>query len=314
MEGSKQQLGLDAGERSRKRVHPWIKAAAHCSLCFVVGALAALAPLVATGAPSAGTIRATFLSSWSNARQGGAAPPPLPDIGLLLIVTVTRPDGGMEQDASLARLAHTMRHVAPPLLWIVVGEENRTATARAVHVLHGSGIMFRHLVYDAGNLTDADADAADEVNYQRNLALRHIERHRLNGVVHFAGASAVYDLRFFQQLRRTRCVSSFLFLVFMSCYLLQKHISSTLESSMLWDSERSPVRWNSTESATQDFIQFIRQTTTTDEIKLMTFPCDCSESQLMLWHLEMPRFTQIIQEKETQQQQSFTDTEGDLLT
>ncbi|GJN37424.1 hypothetical protein PR202_gb26377 [Eleusine coracana subsp. coracana] len=209
MEGNKQLLGLDAGERSRTRAHPWIKAAAHCSLCFVVGALAALAPLVATGAPSAGTIRATFLSSWSNAQQEGAAPPPLPDIGLLLIVTVTRPDGGMEQDASLARLAHTLRHVAPPLLWIVVGEENRTATARAVHVLHGTGIMFRHLAYDTSNLTDADT--GDEDEYQRNLALRHIERHRLNGVVHFAGASAVYDLRFFQELRRTRCVSSFLF-------------------------------------------------------------------------------------------------------
>ena len=64
----------------------------------------------------------------------------------------------------------------------------------------------------------------------------------------------------------------------------------------------------------QDFIQFIRQMTTTDEIKLMTFQCDCYESQLLLWHLEMPRFTQIIEEQETQQQQSLTETEGDLLT
>jgi putative beta-1,4-xylosyltransferase IRX9 len=45
--------------------------------------------------------------------------------------------------------------------------------------------------------------------------------------------------------------------------------------------------------------------TTEDEIKLMTFQCDCSESQIMLWHLEMPRFTQIIEEQETRQQQTL---------
>lgn len=207
MEGSSKQLRLDTGERSRKRLQPWIKAAVHFSLCFLVGALAAFVPLFTTGASSAATIRASFLNSWSNAPRVVASPP-LPDIGLLLIVTVTRPDGGMEQDASLARLAHTLRHVAPPLLWIVVGAENRTATARSAQVLRGTGLMFRHLTYDAGNLTVADA--SDEADYQRNVALRHIERHRLNGVVHFAGASGVYDLRFFQELRRTRCVSSFL--------------------------------------------------------------------------------------------------------
>jgi hypothetical protein len=135
---------------------------------------------------------------------------------LLLIVTVTRPDGGMEQDASLARLAHTLRHVEPPLLWIVVGAENRTATARAVRVLRGTGLMFRHLTYDASNLTFADADA----NYQRNVALRHIEQHRLNGVVHFAGASVVYDLRFFQELRRTLYAASFLVFQICNLYLL----------------------------------------------------------------------------------------------
>jgi galactosylgalactosylxylosylprotein 3-beta-glucuronosyltransferase 1 len=121
-----------------------------------------------------------------------------------LIVTTTRPDAGMEQDASLARLAHTLRHVAPPLLWIVVGAENRTATARAVRVLRGTGVMFRQLTYDARNFIDADA--VDEVEHQRNVALSHIERHRLNGLVHFAGASSIYDLRFFQELRQIRYV------------------------------------------------------------------------------------------------------------
>jgi len=56
-----------------------------------------------------------------------------PDHGLLLIVTVTWPDDGMAQDASVARLAHTLQQVAPPLLWIVVGTKNRTATARPIY-------------------------------------------------------------------------------------------------------------------------------------------------------------------------------------
>ena len=194
---------------SKKRVQPWIEAAVHLSLCFAVGALAALAPLAATGAPSAANIRASFIGPFNNAQRAvaaAAAPPPVPDLGLLLIVTATRPDGGMEQDASLVRLAHTLRHAAPPLLLIVVGAENRTATAtaRAGRVLRGTGVMFLHLTYDARNFTDAGA--GDEVDHQRDVAMSHIERHRLNGVVHFAGASSIYDLRFFQELRQTRYI------------------------------------------------------------------------------------------------------------
>jgi galactosylgalactosylxylosylprotein 3-beta-glucuronosyltransferase 1 len=199
---------MEPAERSKKRAHPWINASVHFLLCFAVGALVALAPLAATGASSAGSIRSSFLGPFGDAHRAVAAPPPpaAPDLGLLLIVTVTRPDDGMAQDASVARLAHTLRHVAPPLLWIVVGARNRTATARTERLLRSTGLMFRHLTYDATNFTGADA--GDEADHQRNVALSHIERHRLNGVVHFAGASGVYDLRFFQMLRQTRYVLS----------------------------------------------------------------------------------------------------------
>jgi hypothetical protein len=54
MGGSSKQLGLDTGVRSKKRTRPWIKAAVRFSLCFAVGALAALAPLVTTGAQEHG--------------------------------------------------------------------------------------------------------------------------------------------------------------------------------------------------------------------------------------------------------------------
>ncbi|KAF0920761.1 hypothetical protein E2562_036844 [Oryza meyeriana var. granulata] len=187
---------MDKEERSKKRLQLWSRAVVHFSLCFAIGIFGALLPLAATGAPSIDIIRASF-------RPTVAAAPPLPDIDLLLIVTVTRPDDnddGMSQEASLTRLGHTLRLVPPPLLWIVVGAENRTATARAVHALRGTGLMFRHLTYAAENFTGP----GDEIEYQRNVALSHIQLHRLPGVVHFAGASSVYDLRFFQQLKRTR--------------------------------------------------------------------------------------------------------------
>ena len=39
------------------------------------------------------------------------------------------------------------------------------------------------------------------------------------------------------------------------------------------------------------------------ENKLKSVTSDCSESQIMLWHLDMPRFTLLPEEQETQQQQ-----------
>ncbi|KAL6848156.1 hypothetical protein ACP4OV_022284 [Aristida adscensionis] len=341
-----------AGEKPKKRMQPWIRAAVHYSFCFAVGALAALAPLVTSGAPSSSfSIRASFSGLYSNAQPVA----PAPDIGLLLIVTVTEPDGGMAQEASLARLGHTLRHVAPPLLWLVVGAENRTATARAVQVLRGTGVMFRHLTYGAGNLTGTGGEA----DRQANVALGHIARHRLNGVVHFAGASGVYDLRFFEELRRTRgfaawpvatispadqkvtvegpnCSSSQV----TGWYTQDSSTNGTqrtsvdlvdssagnrnssseppkvnisglgFRSSMLWDSERSHNR-NSSERATQDFSQFINQMMTGDEIKPKSIQCDCSESRIVLWHLEMPRFTRKSEEQGTRPNQTLITREGD---
>uniref|UniRef100_M8C6G0 Glycosyltransferases n=1 Tax=Aegilops tauschii TaxID=37682 RepID=M8C6G0_AEGTA len=43
-----------------------------------------------------------------------------------------------------------------------------------------------------------------ERHHQRNVALGHVEEHRLDGVVLFAGLGDVYDLRFFDQLRQIR--------------------------------------------------------------------------------------------------------------
>uniref|UniRef100_A0A0D9UWZ5 Glycosyltransferases n=1 Tax=Leersia perrieri TaxID=77586 RepID=A0A0D9UWZ5_9ORYZ len=360
---------MDTSEevRSKKRLQLWSTAIVHFSICFIVGVFAAaVMPLAATGAPPIDSIRASFQPT-----AAAATPPPSPD--LLLIVTVTRPhndDDVMSQEASLMRLGHTLRLVAPPLLWIVVGARNTTATARAVHALRGSRVMFRHLTYDAENFTGL---AGDEVEYQRNLALSHIQLHRLPGIVHFAGAGSVYDLRFFEQLRRTRGIAAWPIGIVSSadqtvavegptCNSSQitgwysKDSNTTTEtiweyskdsssntteatwesssnttetnllaaldtnvnsqnsssrpleinisgvgfkSSLLWDSERFIHRDNSSTGINKDLIQFVRQTVIANEDKKRGIPSDCSESQIMLWSLDMPRHTPKIEEHET---------------
>ncbi|KAM3329070.1 hypothetical protein ACQJBY_026251 [Aegilops geniculata] len=343
---------MDSAERSRKRAQRWSKRKAvlvHLAVCFVVGALA---PLAATRGPFIDGIRSSVLPFGGVQRMAPPSPPAAPDIGLLLIVTVTQPDAdSMSQEASLTRLGHTLRLVPPPLLWIVVGAENRSAST--VQVLRGTGVMFRHLTYavsennvtnittavnnattditveasatnnrtvegsattavnnatnnstveasattavnnatnnstveasattavnttttanttmeasastpvnnattnntvetsasntttaaeknganntivektimegSASNTTTATekngtnntivknnttGNANDEADPQKNVALSHIERHRLAGVIHFTAASAIYDLEFFEELRQTRGVAA----------------------------------------------------------------------------------------------------------
>uniref|UniRef100_A0A0E0BXE2 Glycosyltransferases n=1 Tax=Oryza meridionalis TaxID=40149 RepID=A0A0E0BXE2_9ORYZ len=360
---------MDSEERSKKRLRLWSRAVVHFSLCFAIGVFAALLPLAATGATSIDSIRASF-------RPTVAATPPVPELDLLLIVTVTPPgddDGGMSQEASLTRLGHTLRLVEPPLLWIVVGAENTTATARAVNALRGTRVMFRHLAYAAENFT---APAGDEVDYQMNVALSHIQLHRLPGVVHFAGASSVYDLRFFQQLRQTRGIAAWPIAIVSSAdqtvklegptcnsslitgWYSKDSISNITEttwdsssnttqttwdsssnktqtttlaaldtnaskqnsssgppeinmhavgfkSSMLWDSERFTRRDNSSTGINQDLIQAVRQMMINDEDKKRGIPSDCSDSQIMLWHLDMPRHTPKI-EQATPEKESLT--------
>ncbi|KAI4993116.1 hypothetical protein ZWY2020_007429 [Hordeum vulgare] len=81
--------------------------------------------------------------------------------------------------AGLTRAAHALRLVAPPMLWLVV--EPAAEALPTARLLRSAGA---------------------ERHHQRNLALEHVEEHRLAGVVLFAGPSDVYDLRFFDQLRQ----------------------------------------------------------------------------------------------------------------
>lgn len=114
---------------------------------------------------------------------------------LLIIVTPThaRP----LQAYYLSRLAHTLKLVRPPLLWIVV--EMTLQSDHTADILRRTGVMYRHLVCNK-NLTDIK----DRSVHQRNVALSHIETHHLDGIVHFADDYNTYSADLFEQMRQIR--------------------------------------------------------------------------------------------------------------
>ncbi|KAM0924225.1 hypothetical protein ACQ4PT_005003 [Festuca glaucescens] len=199
----------------------WKKALLHSSLCFVMGFFTGFAPSSVSDWRSAAPVGAgglavesshvlrTLHSAGAGNRtllaQGGAAvaaaeaaATPRP---LLVVVTTTEstPTASGERAAMLTRMAHALRLVPPPLLWVVVeAAPDVPATAR---LLRDTGLLYRHLTYK-DNFTAAEAAAGKERHHQRNAALEHIERHRLAGVVHFAGLGDVFELRFFDQIRQ----------------------------------------------------------------------------------------------------------------
>ncbi|KAM0993890.1 hypothetical protein EV2_009816 [Malus domestica] len=205
----------------------------------------------------------------------------------------------------LKRLANTLRLVPQPLLWVVVAP--KTETNEVSELLRGTGIMYRHLV-SRKNFTDAEA----ERDRQRNIALKHIEKHRISGIVHFAGLSNVYDLGFFDQLREIEVFGTWPMALLsanikkviiegpvcdssqvIGWHLKQMnnetetrppiHISSfAFNSSILWD----PERWGRTSSLQSSYqtIKFVKQVVLEDETKLKGIPPeDCSK--IKLWCL-----------------------------
>ncbi|KAL2237012.1 probable beta-1,4-xylosyltransferase IRX9H [Sesamum indicum] len=112
---------------------------------------------------------------------------------LLIVVTPTlaRP----LQAYYLNRLAHTLKLVPHPLLWIVV--EMNAQSAETAELLRKTGIMYRHLVCSIKNSTG--------ITYRNvhlsNVALSHIETHRLDGIVYFADDDRIYSAHLFDQMR-----------------------------------------------------------------------------------------------------------------
>ncbi|KAL5135299.1 putative beta-1,4-xylosyltransferase IRX9 [Glycine soja] len=337
--GSKKMGSL---ERSKKKVLLWKKAMLHFSLCFVMGVFTGLAP---TGKSSlfSTTVSVSnrtefapqpseMLHLTTNVNRSWIAPTPdsmpvkprilenekktttkklhvkaqpqLKPRRLLIIVTPTSTKLP-HQAVFLRRLANTIKLVPQPLLWIVV--EAKTNSKELPEILRKTGIMYRHVVFKE-NFTELEA----ELNHQRNLALKHIEHHRLNGIVHFAGLSNVYDLQFFHQLRDIEVFGTWPTALLAAhrkkvkiegpvCDSSQVigwhlrnmnnetdtitppiHISSfAFNSSILWDSERWG-RTSSVQDTSQNSIKFVKQVVLEDEDKLKGIPPeDCSK--ILLW-------------------------------
>ncbi|XP_021739187.1 probable beta-1,4-xylosyltransferase IRX9H [Chenopodium quinoa] len=121
--------------------------------------------------------------------------PPLEARKLLIVVTPTYPRPF--QAYYLNRLAQTLKLVPPPLVWIVI--EMNSQSAETTQILRKTGLMYRHLVCNK-NITDV----RDRYVHQRNVALAHIETHRLDGIVYFADDVNVYSLDLFAELRQIR--------------------------------------------------------------------------------------------------------------
>ncbi|XP_059428004.1 beta-1,4-xylosyltransferase IRX9 [Corylus avellana] len=331
-------------ERSKKKVQLWKKAIFHFSLCFVMGFFTGFAPTGKASVfsnhfassnisepssskpietlPQAANVNRSLIAQApaaiparpkqpENTEIEEEKEPKLTPRRLLIVVTPTSAKDQL-RGVLLRKMANTLRLVAPPLLWIVV--EPQTDSNQVSEILRKTGIMYRHLVFNK-NFTDTEA----EMDHQRNVALKHIEHHRLSGILHFAGLSNVYDLGFFDQLREIEVFGAWPMALLSAnqkrvkiegpvCdssqvigWHLRKmnnesdtrppiHISSFgFNSSILWD----PERWgrpSAVQKYSQNSMRFVKQVVLEDETKLKGIPPeDCSK--IILWRLQLPRGT-----------------------
>lgn len=114
---------------------------------------------------------------------------------LLIIVTITsvRP----QQAYYLNRLAHVLKAVQAPLLWLVV--EWPEQSYQTAEILRSSGVMYRHLACRK-NTTSVRKIAV----CQRNNAIYHVKRHHLDGIMHFADEERSYSADLFEEMQKIR--------------------------------------------------------------------------------------------------------------
>ncbi|PON37266.1 Glycosyl transferase [Parasponia andersonii] len=229
---------------------------------------------------------------------------------LLIIVTptYTRPF----QAYYLNRLAHTLKLISPPLLWIVV--EMTSQSAETADILRKTGVMYRHLVCNV-NLTDV----RDRSVHQRNVALSHIETHHLDGIVYFADDNNIYSTDLFEQMRRIRRFGTWTVAKVMEkknnailegpicngTQVIGWHVNEpkwrfqrfhaeisgfAFNSTILWDPKRwhrpmlEPIRQHDTVKEGLRVSTFIEQIVE-DESQMEGLEQDCS--RIKVWHLHL---------------------------
>ena len=225
-------------DKSKPKVQIWRRSMFHFFMCFFVGFLAGLVPFASTNLsmnviskyqafqfdrlstdeksqPQNNFSSTIFIPLESEDMKSSQILPEVPmynnvsydnlDNHLIaqeleprkLLIIVTPTSAHPLQAYYLSRLAHTLKLVRPPLLWIVV--EMYSQSDETADVLRSTGIMFRHIACTK-NLTDT----RDGRVHQRNLALSHIETHRLDGIVYFADENNFYLVDLFEKMREIR--------------------------------------------------------------------------------------------------------------
>jgi putative beta-1,4-xylosyltransferase IRX9 len=113
----------------------------------------------------------------------------------LIVVTATsvRP----HQAYYLNRLAHALKNVPPPLLWIVA--EWPYQSRETVEILRSSGVMYRHLICNRNTTNTRKITVC-----QKNNAIFHIKKHHMDGIVHFADEERAYSVELFEEMRKIR--------------------------------------------------------------------------------------------------------------
>ncbi|CAK9879459.1 unnamed protein product [Sphagnum jensenii] len=229
-----------------------------------------------------------------------------------LLIVVTPTYNRAFQAYYLTRLAHTLKLVPPPLLWLVV--ETEAQSLETASLLQETGIMYRHLVCEK-NVTNIK----DRGIHQRNVALAHIEHHQLDGIVYFADDDNVYTLDLFEEMRQIRRFGTWLVGMLVhsksktilegpvcdgekvvgwhtnekSKRLRRFHVDMSgfaFNSSILWDPDRwhrpsvDPIRQLDTVKEGFQETTFIEQLVA-DESQMEGRPPGCSK--VMVWHLHL---------------------------
>ncbi|CAN1341173.1 Probable beta-1,4-xylosyltransferase IRX9H [Linum perenne] len=228
------------------------------------------------------------------------------------LIVVTPTYNRASQAYFLTRLGQVLRLVQPPLLWIVV--ESDAASMETADLLRKTSVMYRHLV-----CTKNSTDVKDRGVHQRNVALEHIERHKLDGIVYFADDDNVYALELFERLREISRFGTWPVAMLAqsknkaiiegpvcnetqvigwhtnekSKRLRRFHVDMSgfaFNSTMLWDSDRwqrpfkNPIR--QLDSVKEGFQEttFIEQVLE-DESQMEGVPSGCSK--ILNWHLHL---------------------------
>ncbi|XP_021721183.1 probable beta-1,4-xylosyltransferase IRX9H [Chenopodium quinoa] len=229
-----------------------------------------------------------------------------------LLIVVTPTYNRALQAYYMNRMSQVLKLVNPPVLWILV--EMSAQSPETASILRNTGVMYRHLVCHK-NLTDIKDRGVE----QRNAALEHIEKHKLDGIVYFADDDNIYSLELFESIRKVSRFGTWPVAMLAqsknkailegpvcsgskvigwhtnekSKALRRFHVDMSgfaFNSTILWDPTRwrrpflNPVRQLDTVKEGFQETTFIEQVVA-DESQMEGMPNDCGK--IMNWHLHL---------------------------